>query len=279
MKFFKNSFYFFLLAGAFLFTFFPVLKDLWGSWYYSDEYSHGFFIIPIAIYICWQKKEHLRQISIINSRIGLLGFILSILLYIGAKFAGIATIASFAMIFCLIGLILFLYGWEMMKELIFPLFFLAFMIPVPDQIYSSLTIPLQLIVSKISVSMLSSMGLAILREGNVIYLPDRTLEVVQACSGLRSLMSLWTLSIVMGYFSLRKNIFRFTLFVSALPIAIVVNIIRVSILIIVSYYFQYDLAADSVHTIYGLFVFFIALATIFGFQKVMVIWDTPIDSK
>ncbi|MCD4683218.1 MAG: exosortase/archaeosortase family protein [Bacteroidales bacterium] len=259
--------------------FFPVLNGLWSFWSSSDEYSHGFFIIPVVLYICWQKKQVLEQIFIRHSWLGLIGFVFALLLYIGSKYAGIATIAATSMIFCLIGLILFLYGWEMMKELAFPLFFLFFMIPVPGQIYSSLTVPLQLIVSELSVSLASSFGLAILREGNIIHLPDQTLQVVQACSGIRSLMSLLTLSLLMGYFSLRKNIFRFALFVSAVPIAIIVNIVRVFIMIIASYYFQYDLAADSVHTIYGVVIFFLALAMIFVFQKVLQIWDTPINSK
>jgi exosortase len=268
-----------LLGGAVLFVFSPVLKELWNVWSSSDEYSHGFFIIPISLYICWQKKEIFEKISARGSWFGLIGFVFALLLYIGSTYAGITTIVSVSMICCLVGLILFLCGWEILKELAFPLFFLVFMIPVPGQIYSSLTVPLQLIVSELSVSLASSFGLAILREGNVIHLPDQTLEVVQACSGIRSLMSLLTLSLLMGYFSLRKNIFRFALFVSAVPIAIIVNIVRVFIMIIASYYFQYDLAADSVHTIFGIIIFFFALVITFGLQKVMRIWDTPINSK
>lgn len=267
------------LGGGFLFAFSPVLTGLWKVWSSSDDSSHGFFIIPIALYICWQKKQVLGQISTKYSWLGFFGFVIALLLYIGSEYAGIETITSVSMIFCLVGLILFLFGWEVLKELAFPLFFLVFMVPVPGQIFSSLTMPLQLIVSKLSVSLASSFGLAILREGNVIYLPDQVLEVVQACSGLRSLMSLLTLSLVMGYLTLKKNIFRVTLFVSALPIAIFVNIVRVFIMIVASYFFQYNLAADSVHTIYGIIIFFFALAIIFGFQKVMQIWDTPIELK
>lgn len=156
MKHFHTYIVFSLLGGVFLFTFFPVLKGLWTVWSISDNYSHGFFIIPISLYICWQKKQVLGQISTTHSWLGLIGFVFALLLYIGSKYASIVTIASFSMIFCLVGLILFFYGWEILKELAFPLFFLLFMIPVPSQIYSSITMPLQLIVSQISASLASS---------------------------------------------------------------------------------------------------------------------------
>lgn len=262
-----------IIAAAFLFTFAPVLMGLWNFWLASDEYSHGFFIIPIALYICWTKKETLAETIVIPSGWGLMIFLPSLAIYLGARYAEISTISSLSMITCLVGMVYYLFGWRILKEVSFPIFFLLFMIPVPSQIYSSLTVPLQLFVSQASVILASFLDLPIYRDGNVIHLPDRTLEVVQACSGLRSLITLLTLSLIMGYFTLRSNFFRIFLVLMAMPVAIVVNIVRVLIMVVVLFYFQYDLTEDYVHTIYGLVIFTLALGLIFTFQRVLQIWD------
>lgn len=263
----------FVIAGAFVFTYFSVLRGLWGVWSNSDEYSHGFFIIPIALYICWTKRESLAKAPVSSSLLGLFVFLLSLLLFVISKYAGIITVSSVSMVMCLAGLILYLYGWMIFRVVSFPLLLLLFMIPVPTQIYSSLTVPLQLFVSQVSVHVTSLLGLPIFRDGNVIHLPDRTLEVVQACSGLRSLVTLLTLSLMMGYFTLRLNFLRSVLFVMAIPVAVFVNIVRVIIMISVLFYLQYDLTKDPVHTIYGLVIFVLALGLLFLFQRILQIWD------
>ena len=213
------------------------------TWYSSDQYSHGFFIIPITLYIIWQKKDILTKTPIIPSWWGLALVIFSLLLYLFAYFAEISTIASFSMVLLLAGVIIYLYGFLIFKELLFPLAFLLFMIPIPAQIYSSLTIPLQLFVSNVSAWLASTIGISIYREGNVIHLPDRTMQVVQACSGLRSMISLLMLSAIISYFTLKSNILRFALFFSGIPAAIFVNIIRVSLMVFVFYYFNYSVFA------------------------------------
>ncbi|MCD4737206.1 MAG: exosortase [Bacteroidales bacterium] len=268
-----------LLIGSFVLAYFPVWKRLVLTWYGSDQYSHGFFIIPITFYIIWQKKDVLGKTPIRPSWWGLALIIFSLLIYIVAHFAEIMTIASFSMILLLAGVIIYFYGFLMLKELLFPLVFLLFMIPVPGQIYSSLTIPLQLFVSKVSVWLGSTIGIPIYREGNVIHLPDRTMQVVQACSGLRSMVSLLMLSAIFGYFTLKSNISRFALFFSGIPVAIFVNIIRVSLMVFAFYYFNYDLTQGSVHTVFGIIIFFISLIIIALTKGVLSIWDKSATEK
>ena len=262
-----------VLFGTFILVFFPVWERLVLTWYSSDQYSHGFFIIPITLYIIWQKKDVLGKTPIIPSCWGMALVIFSLLLYLFAHFAEISTVASFSMVLLLAGVIIYLYGFLIVKELLFPLAFLLFMIPIPGQIYSSLTIPLQLFVSKVSVWLASTIGIPIYREGNVIHLPDRTMQIVQACSGLRSMISLLMLSTIFGYFTLKSNILRFALFLSGIPAAIFVNIIRVSLMVFAFYYFNYDLTKDSVHTVFGIIIFFIALIIIALTKGVLSIWD------
>ncbi len=263
-----------LLGGAFFFAFFPVFLDLWSAWSHSDDYSHGFFIIPIALFIAWQKKEQLANLSI--SPLTSAGFCLTLLLplYVAVRYAEITTVSSLLMVLILFFLVLFLAGWAHCKALLFPLALLLFMIPIPEQIYSSLTNPLQLFVSHLSVMLANVVGVPIYREGNVIHLPNHTFEVVQACSGLRSLVSLFTLSLVMGYFLLKDNWLRGIMLFFTFPVAILVNGIRVFILIVAFHFFQYDLADDSVHSFYGLAVFMLALFILFGLRKVLARWDS-----
>ena len=267
------------LFATFIFAFFPVWKKLIITWYSSDQYSHGFLVVPISLYIIWQKKNILVKTPSRHSWWGLALVIFSLLLYLFAHFAEILTLSSFSMVLLLAGAIIYLYGFLIFRELLFPLVFLLFMIPIPGQIYASLTIPLQLFVSKLSVWLVSTIGIPVYREGNVIHLPDITMQVVQACSGLRSMISLLMLSAIISYLTLKSNILRFVLFLTGIPAAIFVNIIRVSLMVFAFYYFNYDLTKDSVHTVFGIIIFCIALIIIGLSKGVLSIWDKSATEK
>lgn len=269
----KDIVFIFILLAAFIFCFFPVWQGLIHAWASSDEYSHGFFIIPLCFYIVWLKKEALAQVPVKSSLLGFGMIIFALLLYVFAYHAEIMTLSSFSMVFLTAGAIAYFYGFLMLKKLIFPLFLQLFMIPVPAQIYSKLTIPLQLFVSEISVWLSSIFEIPIYRDGNLIYLPDQTFQVVQACSGLRSMVALLTLCVVFGYFTLRSNFLRTILFITGVPVAILVNIIRVLIMILFFYYFNIDLTSDSVHTVFGLVIFGLALILIYFIRGSLSIWD------
>jgi len=262
-----------LLLATFMLTYFPVWKRLIVAWSGSEEYSHGFFIVPLFFYILWRKKEIFAEIPIKPSSWGLALVIFSLLLYLFAHLAEIMTLTSFSMVLLIAGVVIYFYGFLMVKELIFPLFLLLFMIPVPAQIYAKLTIPLQLFVTKASVGISNILGLPIYREGNVIHLPDRTLQVVQACSGLRSMISLLTLSAIFGYFTLKSNFLRTILFFSGIPAAIFVNIIRVLLLVFAFHYLNYDLTTGTIHTVFGIIIFMLALVFIAIIKGVLSIWD------
>jgi exosortase len=262
-----------LLLGSFIIAFFPVWKGLVKAWYNSEEYSHGFFIVPISLFILWQKKDTLAEITSQPSKWGLVLVISTLLIYLFTHFAEIKTLASLCMVLTLPGIILYLYGFRIIKECLFPLFLLLFMIPVPAQIYSALTVPLQLFVSKISVGIAQLLSIPVYREGNVIHMSDRILRVVQACSGLRSMISLLALSVIFGYFFLRSNLLRSILFVSGIPTAIIVNIFRVVLIILAFYYFNFDIAQGTAHTVFGMTIFFLALIIIAFLKGILSIWD------
>jgi exosortase len=261
------------LACLFILAFFPVLKGLYLTWSNSDDYSHGFLIIPISVYIVWQKRAIFSKIPESPSWGGLVITVVSLLLYIFAHVGGITTLASITLILSLAGIIAWFFGFEMLRKSAFPLVFLLFMIPIPTQIYSELTIPLQLFVSKVSVWFSSNIGIPIYREGNVIHLPDRTMQVVQACSGLRSMVSILPLGAFLGYLMLQSNGPRWILFLSSIPVAIIVNMARVVILVTAIYFLGIDLTVGTLHTLLGLFVFCFAFAMILLIREILSKWD------
>jgi exosortase len=256
-----------------LLAYFPVWQKLIHAWSASDDYSHGFFIFPASLYFVWQKRERLAGLQVQPSFVGGLIVILSLAFYLLAHYAEVATLASLTLVLTLAGGIIYLYGFALFNELRFPLFFLLFMIPVPSQIFATLTIPLQLFVSKASTAIATLSGIPVLREGNVIFLAHRTLEVVQACSGLRSMMLLLALSAGIGYLTLKLNLLRLALMAWAVPVAILANLIRVLMIIFAENHFGYDPTANTSHTVFGVFIFIVALILIVGARGVLSTWD------
>ncbi len=261
------------LVVSFIVAFFPVWKNLVHAWSTIDDYSHGFIIIPVCGYIIFQKRQQLTRVKVNPSGWGLVFVMFSLLLYLFSYFAEIVTLSSLSMILLFSGIIIYLYGYSMAKEFLFPLFLLLFMIPIPSQIYSSLTIPLQLFVSKVSVFIAFHLGIPLFREGNVIHIPDQTLQVVQSCSGLRSMTALLTICAIFGYLTLKSNLLRTLLFIAGIPTAIIVNIIRVLLIVSAFYYFSIDLTTLGIHTLLGIFIFLLALIIIAGINGVITIWD------
>ena len=269
----------FVLVIIFGAVFFPVCKGLVNFWYNSEDYSYCFFILPLSLYIIWQKKDKLKKMPIQPSNWGLFIIVFFLLSFMIARAGEIATLGPICMVAIIIGIVIYFYGFLIFKELSFPLLFLFFMIPVPSQIYSALTIPLQLFVTKSTVFIVNLLSIPIYREGNVIHLADRTMQVVQACSGLRSMVSLLVLAAVFGYFTLQSNVLKFILFIAAIPIAIIVNIFRVFLMVIAYCYFGYDLTADSIHTFFGMIIFIIALIIIAATKGVLSFWDISTEKK
>ncbi len=256
-----------LLILSFVVAFHSQLFSLVTVWYNNDNYSHAFLVIPIVIWISWKKREQINTMSLMPSKWGLVIVIICIILYLLASIAGIFTLASLLIVFSVCGVVIYLYGFSVARILLFPLAFLFFMIPVPAQIYSSLTLPLQLIVTKVSVTIISLLGVSVVRDGNIIHLPGEiTLQVVEACSGMRSVVALLMISAIFSYIMLRHKGFRVVLFLSSIPIAIVVNIFRVTVTALLSYSGLVDVLHGPMHTALGLCVFVLAFIFLFALK-------------
>jgi len=255
-----------ILLTCIVICYFPVLKSLILLWSYNEDYSHGFFIPLITGYLIWTKRKHL---SFNPSNIGFLIILLSLSIYIAAYYIETYTIIHLSLVLSFFGISLFIFGKETTKKIAFPLFFLIFMFPIPSSIYAKLTLPLQLLVTKLSISLTQLVGIPSYREGNIIYLPSHSLEVVNVCSGLRSLIALLALGSIFAYLSFKSNIKRFLLIISVIPISIILNTLRVSISAILSYYWNISITG-TLHILLGLFIFILALIFLLCIKKLLI---------
>src|SRR5271165_1101079 len=182
----------------------PVLYYLVRQWMYDDDMGHGFFVPLVAGFIVWQRRGLLSSLEVKTNYWGLLligwGAIQMLLGTLGAEI----FLARTSFIISLAGVILFLCGSKVFKATAFPLVLLFFMIPLPAIIYARLTLPLQLFATSVAENLLGWMGIPVLRDGNVLELASQKLNVVEACSGIRSLLSLTFLSLVYGYFAEKR---------------------------------------------------------------------------
>lgn len=236
----------------------PVLYGMGKEWMDDEDMGHGFFVPLVAAWIIWQDRHRLSEIEIRSHPLGLLlvawGGLQLIAGTLGAEF----FIARTAFLITLAGTILYLGGAALLRAVAFPLFLLLFMIRIPAIIYTQITFPLQIFASTVAEHSLWAVGIPALREGNVLHLPSQTLQVVEACSGIRSLLSLSFLSLVYAYFFDKKPWMRAVLLVATVPIAIVANSFRVTMTGVLSEY-KKELAEGFFHAAEGWVVFLIAL--------------------
>ena len=171
------------------------------DWWTDGNYSHGFFIIPIAAYLAWERRDRFFAAPQRPSSLGLIVIVGSILVLAGGVLGSELFLTRISILGTAVGIVLFFFGWARLRVLAFPMAFLFLMIPLPAIIFNQIAFPLQLLASKFGESTLNVVEIPVLREGNVLILANTSLEVAEACSGIRSLISLLTLGIVFGYFA------------------------------------------------------------------------------
>lgn len=255
----KAHLYPYLLLGAIVLFSLPILWDLVADWVRDDNYSHGFFIIPISIWLIYRQRHEL----VFPAKPASSGWILFGMGAFGLA-VGVAANEYFstrvALVLLVTGLVFYYVGKENFKKIWFSFFFLLFMIPIPAVIYNAATFPMQLFASDITVTMLQAIGVPCVGKGNVIQLPEYSLEVLEACSGLRSLVTLMALAALYGYLTLPGKVRPVILFLAAIPIAIVTNIFRIFFTAVTAYAISTAFAEDFMHEMSGLLVFVTALA-------------------
>jgi exosortase len=259
-----------LVAAGLALVYWQVFASLVYDWYNDDNYSHGFLIIPIAIYLAWERREKLLATPEKPSSFGLVVVVGSLVVMMAGILGAEMFVTRVSLLGALVGSLLFLWGWGRVRVLVFPLAFLVLMIPLPGIIFNQIAFPLQLIASRFGEAAMGVANVPVLREGNVLILANTTLEVAEACSGIRSLVSLLTLAIVLGYFSDPRGWVRTLVALSSIPVAVVTNGLRVAGTGIAAHRFGEAAAQGFFHEFSGWMVFVAAFVLMLGLQRLLV---------
>ena len=240
--------------------YYKILYSLGTQWYADPDYSHGFLVPLLSGYFVWERRERLRSLPVAPSPWGiiLLGGGLLMLL-IGSAGAELYMQRT-SIIVVIAGLVLLMLGREFLRVLLFPIAFLFFMVPLPAIIVNAVAFPLQLFAAKTATFCLYNFGIPVLREGNVIVLAGTTLEVAEACSGIRSLQALLALGTVYAYFTQHVMWKRWTLVLLSIQIAIAANAFRVTGTGVLTHYWGVEAAQGFYHTFEGWLIFVVAFA-------------------
>jgi len=252
--------------------FFPVITKLVSQWYSDSDYSHGFVVPIFSAWVVWRKRDQLAKVARRPSNRGALIVLLSLgLLFLGSLGAEL-FLTRIGLLGVIIGLILFLHGYEMLRALAFPVAFLLLMIPFPAVIYNQIVFPLQLLASHFAGACLRTTHvIPVLQEGNLLILPNYTLEIVEACSGIRSLMSLLALAIAYGYMAEPRVLMRWIVAIAMIPIAVISNGFRVVGTAFVTYTWGPKAGEGFLHTFAGLTIFLIATCLILAVHRLLIV--------
>jgi exosortase len=256
------------ISALLLVCYSPMLYHMAAVWIEDDNMSHGLFVPIAAAYIAWTKRDLLAQIKPKVNYWGLplvlFGFMT---LCIGPpSLPTWVFIVRCSFLFSLVGCILFLGGTVILRALAFPLLLLPLMIPFP--FYDQLTLPLQFIASMLSENFLTVLGYSVLREGNILHLPTQTLDVAEACSGLRSIYALTFLTLTYSYFFAPRTRVRWILAAAILPVAILVNALRVTLTAIMGVY-NPAWTEGIYHEMLGWSVFVLAFSILLGLNAIL----------
>lgn len=254
----------FALVGMLLIAIYlNVFTKLVFDWYNLPDFSHGFLIPFFAAFLFWTKRNAVLAIPAQPSWFGVPLIVLALATLLAGVYGAELFLSRISFVLLLAGLVLTFFGWRMLRELQFVLLVLLLAIPIPAIIFNQITFPLQILASQMASAVLPWMGVPVLREGNVIQLPAMQLEVAEACSGIRSLMSLFTLAIFYGYFLERKPSHRVLLALASVPIAVVANALRIVGTGLCVQYWDPEKALGFFHEFSGWVMFVVSLGCLY----------------
>jgi exosortase len=250
----------FLLAVANWF----VAASLAGQWAEDPNYAHGFFVIvsPMAVALVWRRRERWSAAPSLPDGRGLLLLAVAGALYVAGVLAAELFTMRVSLVVAIAGLVYTLEGPRRFRAMLFPIVFLLAMVPIPYVFYYRLTFPLQLESSRLAAAILSGIGMPLVREGNIIHLEGYSLEVVAACSGLRSVMTLGTLALFLLDFLRLAPWLRVVFLVLVIPIAVLANVTRLVITAGIAAIEGPAAAESFLHELSGIVVFVGGLVSI-----------------
>jgi exosortase len=247
-----------------LWLYWSILTHLVGQWWHDPNFSHGFFVPLFSALITWQERNQLAKLPVRPSWTGLIIAAFAMCTLVVGQLGAELFLSRSSLLILLVGLVVLFCGWVYFRALLFPWAFLILMIPIPAIVFNQITFPLQLLASRVSSRILPLMGVPVLREGNVINLPAMALEVAEACSGIRSLMSLVALAIIYGYLMEKRIWVRWVLALASVPIAVAANSVRIIGTGLLVQYWDPDKAEGYFHASWGWIIFVISLLMLYA---------------
>lgn len=247
----------------------PALYDLVLDWANDPNYSHGFFVPVISAWLIWKKRDQLAGLTPTHDKAGLIFLIGGMLLFVLGNGAAEYFSLRFSFVVTLTGLIWYLLGRTAIRMIWFELFFLLFMIPIPYVLYYAATFPMQLLASKITATIMNGIGMAVVRQGNILHIQGYSLEVAEACSGIRSLISLLALGALYAHLTQNRFSGKLVLFLSTIPIAVIGNVVRVMVTSLIAYTITTEVTTEPLHSILGMIVFVVAFVLLFIFGAIL----------
>lgn len=245
-------------------SFFDGLSVMVDTWDAKEEYSYGYLIPVISLFLVWQKKNELERIAFSGSWAGVAIVAIAGLLFIVGDLSSRDIVVQYAFIIMLAGLVFSLMGTRGMRIVLVPILMLAFMIPLPEILLDSLSARLQLLSSELGVGVIRLFGISVFLEGNIIDLGEMKLQVVEACNGLRYLFPLMTFGFITAYFFRAPLWQRALIFFSTIPITILMNSFRIGVIGVSVEHFGPAAAEGFLHDFEGWVVFMACTAILFG---------------
>ncbi len=277
----KTSFILLCLALlALIGLYLPFFTTLVRDWEHNANYSHGYFIPLISLFMVYTLRFRLKKEAFSGSWWGGVLLILGLSLLLAGKIGSEFFVQRISFLVCLLGIVLFLAGKRIAAIVLLPIAYLFFMIPLPAIIWNKLAFPLQLFGSALTEKVIRLLGIPVFREGNVLHLVETSLEVVAACSGLRSLVTMFALAALLAFLARMPMWKRLLLFFSAAPVAIVANIIRLSTTALLASKYGGSVAQGFLHDFSGMVVFAIGLGLLFAVNALLgaAVWQEKSNS-
>jgi exosortase len=256
-----------LLALAGLY--YHVLVQLADTWAVNDNFSHGYFIPLVSVYMIFSLREQLHKEVVRPSNWGLLILLGGLALLVLAIVASLNFMQQTSLLIVLWGLVLYFFGRRCAALLFVPIAYLVFMIPIPAILWNKIAFPMQLYSTAMTEKIIQLLGVTVYREGNVLYLVETTLEVVDACSGLRSLTTMFALSAALAWFAHYSTWRKWLVFLAAVPIAIFANMVRLTATALLASRYGEKVAQGFLHEFSGILVFILGLALLWATNMVM----------
>lgn len=268
--------WFFLLFSFALtaFVFLDGVEHMVDVWNGKEEFSHGYFIPLISIFLVWQKSDILRNLEFKGSWLGTATIFAGILLYVAGELSSLFTLIQYGFLATVVGIVLSFTGKEAFKVIWIPIFFLVFMIPLPNFLLNNLSLQLQLISSALGVQFIRLCDISVFLEGNVIDLGSYKLQVVEACNGLRYLFPFMSLSFLCAY--LFKGAFwkKALIFLSSIPISIFMNSLRIGMIGVLVENFGIGAAEGFMHDFEGWAIFMLCMVLLILEMRMLALIDS-----